>query len=237
MSILKNRTIAVVAGAAVLVGLGATGATAARLITSADIKNSTIQSVDVAYNSLKGTDIANSSLTGVDLANGTVGLIDLSADAKSALAPGDGILGVEADSIAAPKAITNIGGPINANYTNLDTGFTLPAGKYLITVDGSFESASVGDPAVSVYPQLSLWLDKSGDDAFQWQQGEGNISPNALMPTAKDRHISVSGTSVVVLDDDTYVGLLAFGYASDQSAARSGEINVTGATITATPLN
>lgn len=238
MSILKNRTTAVVAGAAVIVALGATGATAAQLITSADIKNSTIQSVDVAYNSLKGTDIANSSLTGVDLANGTVGLIDLSADAKSALSQGDGVAGLEAAALGTPTTITKIGGSINANNTDLETGFTLPAGRYLISVDGAFESATAAaDPTVDVYPQLSLWLDRSGDGAFQFAAGEGDISPNALMPDAANRHIAVSGSSIIELDAETYVGLLAFGYDSNQGSARSGEIKVKSATITATPLS
>lgn len=247
MSVWKNRTTAVVAGAVVVVGLGATGATAARLITGADIKNGTVESVDVAnnsltsadigYNSLKGTDIANGSLSTVDIANGTVGLIDLAPDAKSALAPGEGFAGLEAASLAAPTAIASIGGPINTNNTDLDTGLTLQPGRYLISVDGQFESDTpASEPAVDVYPQLSLWLDKSGDGAFQWQQGEGDISPNALMPDAANRHITVSGSSVIELTAETYVGLLAFGYDSNQGTARSGEIDVTSATITATPL-
>ncbi|WP_182376816.1 hypothetical protein [Nocardioides sp. WS12] len=259
MSVWKNRTTAVVAGAVVIVGLGATGATAARLITSLDIKNDTIQSVDVRNGTLTRGDIADGTLTGIDIADGsirsadiatggvgtseivdgTIGLGDLSPAAKSGLAPAEGTTGVLVDTLGTSTPITHIGGPINANNTDLETGLMLPAGKYLVTVDGAFKGAASSAPAIDVYPQLSLWLDKNDDGDFQWDAvaPEGDISPNALMPNAANRHISVSGSSVITLSAPTYVGLLAFGYASDTSDARSGEINVIGATITATPLN
>lgn len=248
MSILKNRIAAVAVGATVVVALGSTGAVAARIIGSADIKDGSIRSIDIANGTLTGADVRDGGLTGDDIRNssvrsadivdGAVRLADLSPDARAAFAPPVGTIGVEVATLAAPKAIAHIGGGINANNTDLDTGLTLPAGRYLITVDGAFESAqAAADPSVDVYPQLSLWIDRSGDGAFQWQQQEGDISPNALMPAAANRHISVSGTTVVELTEETYVGLLGFGYDSAQGTARSGDINVKSATLTATPLS
>lgn len=247
MSIVRNRITAVAVGATIVVALGASGAVAAKLVTSRDIKDGTIRSVDIATGGVTGSDIRDGSVgtfdlrdgsvSSADIRDGSVGLADLSTQAKSALAPSEGLAGVSVDTLGAPLAITAIGGPINDNNTDLETGLTLPAGRYLVTVDGAFESATSVADAIDVYPQLSLWIDRNGDDAFKWQDGEGDISPNALMPDAANRHISVSGSTIIELDDETYVGLLAFGYASDQSSARSGEIDVKAATITATPLS
>jgi hypothetical protein len=226
MKVVNNRIAAVALGATIVVGIGATGATAARLITSGDIKNETITTLDVR----------NGSLTGHDLRDGSIVLSDLSSRARANLNP-TGTGGVKVATLDGTTAIADIGGPINANSTDLDTGVTLPAGTYLVTVDGSFESDTAAAPdSADVYPQLSLWIDANGDDSFSWQNGEGDISPNALMPTAAKRHISVSGSTVVTLTKSTYVGLRAFGYDSNQGSARSGEIDVIDATITATPL-
>ncbi|WGX99125.1 hypothetical protein [Nocardioides sp. L-11A] len=225
MSVWKSRTIAVAVGATLVVGLGASGSVAAGLITSKDIKNNTITSKDIKNGAIKAKDVKDGSLE----------VADLAPTAKAALTTGVG--GVQVATLAADTTIAKIGGPINDNNTNLNTGLTLPAGKYVVTVDGAFESAVASSSAADVFPQLSLWLDKNGDNKFRWQDGEGDISPNALMPTAKNLHISVSGTTVLTLTQPTRVGLLAFGYASDQSEARSGEIKVIDATLTATPLS
>lgn len=147
-----------------------------------------------------------------------------------------GALNFQFAQLAEAKTITTIGGPINTNFTNLDTKITLAAGTYVVNVSGSFisdQAAAAGSP--DVYPQLSLWLDKNKDNQYSWQT-EGDISPNALMPRAKNRHISVSGTSILVLTEATDVKLLAFGYDADQQSNRSGEIKVDRAVITAAKI-
>jgi hypothetical protein len=147
-----------------------------------------------------------------------------------------GILSPFADTLAAPITIANIGGPINSGYTDLGTGVFLDAGTYLVTVDAAFISDQAGDPAVEVYPQVSLWIDRNHDLKFTWQS-EGDISPNAIMPTAANRHISASGiTQVTVNADHTYVGLVGFGYTSTQGSERSGQINVVRAVVSALPV-
>lgn len=234
--------MAVVVGGAVIVGLGATGAVAGKLVTSAGIANNTIRSIDVRDGNLRGVDLSRESIASGHIRNGTIRMGDLSTSVRDAIAgpataPADGISGLEAASLDAPVTIADIGGSINDRNTDLETGLTLPAGRYLVTVDGSFESDTAATTAADVYPQLSLWIDRSGDGDFQWQSDEGDISPNALMPTAAKRHIAVSGSTVIELTEATYVGLLGFGYDSAQGTARSGEIDVTSATITATPLN
>lgn len=264
MSLLGNRFTAVVAGAAVIATIGATGAVAADMITGKDIQDGSISNKEFvqgirAYNgSTRNRADANTTRTmehatkigelentdpvpgpaGPAGADGAVGPVGPAGPQGPVGTPGaDAVIAPHMAMLTAPKTIANVGGPINTNNTNLDTGFTLPAGKYLITVDGAFMSAVASStPDVDVYPQLSLWLDKSGDGAFQWQEGEGDISPNALMPDAADRHISTSGRTIVTLDAETNVGLFGFGYTATRGSERSGEIDVVSAMLTATPL-
>jgi hypothetical protein len=179
----------------------------------------------------KGADGTNGT-NGVDGAKGEKG--DPGADGKDGK---DGVVRPVSDSLAAPMAITNIGGPINDRYTDLGTGVTLPAGTYIVTVDAAFESAQAGDPAVEVYPQVSLWIDRDHDGLFDWKKNEGDISPNAIMPVANNRHISASGVTQVTLIEETFVGLVAHGYTSTQGSERSGEIDVVRAVVGALPVS
>jgi hypothetical protein len=255
--------LALVAGGALLAG-GA--AIAAGTITSGDIKDQTIQSRDIGEGGVGTSELRNNDVRRGDIKDGAVGpgeILDGSVraadlddglaeslkgekgDPGEAGAPGadgadgadgkDGVFAVQAAALAAPMAIEKIGGPINDNNTDLGVALTLPAGKYVVTVDGAFSSDTAGDAAVDIYPQLSLWLDKNADGAFTWSD-EGDISPNAVMPTAANRHISVHGTTVVTLEAETKVGLLGFGYTSTQGSERSGEIDVVRAALTATPV-
>lgn len=230
MSILKNRVVAVVAGAAVVGVLSTTGAVAARMIDGGDIKNGSITSRDVK----------NRSLTWRDLSPGTKDRVRARATKKSVQRVNQRVKAINGfepmvAQLDEPKTITNIGGPINDNKTDLETGLTLPAGDYLVEVSGAFVRNEAATSDVAIYPQLSLWVNKNGDDEFTWKE-EGPLSPNTLMPVELDRHISVSGTTVLTLDKETEVGLLAFGYAADQSSTGSGEIDVIDAVLTATPI-
>jgi hypothetical protein len=84
-------------GAVVVLVLTAGTATAAKLITSADIKNNTITSGDIKDNTIKGADIKNNqvgsadlkdnNVTSGDIKNGTIAPGDLSAAAKDSLTP------------------------------------------------------------------------------------------------------------------------------------------------------
>ena len=152
----------------------------------------------------------------------------------------DGLFRLRSDTLAGSPETTmikTIGGPINDGSTDLGTGLDLAKGTYLVTVYGGFESAKDSTaPSVDVYPQFSVWVDKNVDGEFDWKT-EGTISPNALMPNTANRHISTSGTTVITLDADAYVGLRAFGYTSTQGSERSNEIFVRDAVITATPIS
>jgi hypothetical protein len=145
---------------------------------------------------------------------------------------------VYADAITAPVVITNVGGPIATNGTKLSAvDLVLPAGTYLVQVSGQVDrTTAAATPGKATQPQLSLWFDTNNDDVFQWQTGEGSISPNGTIPDTKDRSVTVNGQTMKTLTQPTHVKLIAFGYNADTSAAGGGELTVGAALVTATPV-
>ena len=251
MNAMRSRTAAVVAGALVVVGLGATTATAGKLVGSKDIAKEAVASKHIKDGSIKKKDLSagiNKALgqsgeqgpAGPAGEQGPAGPAGEQGPAGPAGVDGadgaDAAVNVTTATLGAKVTVAKIGGPINDNNTNLNTGFTLQPGTYVVSVSGAFENNTAAASDVAVHPQLSLWLDKDGDGAFRWQDGEGDISPNTLMSKPVGRHVSVSGTTVITLTEATPVGLLAHGYAEDQSSAGSGEIDVVNAVLTATKI-
>lgn len=145
---------------------------------------------------------------------------------------------------AGPTVVAKLGGSINTGQTTLNATLKdLPVGDYLFEVDGAFVADTDAEyPEVKTYPQLSLFFDKNDDGRLTYvgadsDANEGSISPNAEMPTVKNRHITVSGSIVQRVNaNERNVGLTAFGYNSDESSKRSGELTLQYATITATPV-
>ncbi|MDP3892486.1 hypothetical protein [Nocardioides sp.] len=235
----RSRLALIAAGAVALsLFAGSTGAVANRLISGKDIAKGAVTSKHISDKTIKARDIKPGAVKMKHLAPNVQDKVNFTPPAQGSPPVANGITGVEVAALEAPVSIEKIGGPINDNNTDLEVGLTLPAGTYLVSVDGLIQSdVAAADPSVDVYPQISLWVDRSGDGSFQWQAEEGDISPNALMPDQPNRHISVSGQSVVTLTEETYVGLLAFGYTSTQGSERSGELDVRHALLTAIPLN
>jgi hypothetical protein len=77
MSLLNNRITAVVAGSVLVVGLGATGAVAGTLVTSAQIENGTIRSADVQDGNLRVKDLRPGA---VNKFRSDSGVTDVTAD-------------------------------------------------------------------------------------------------------------------------------------------------------------
>ena len=67
MSLRMNRSVAVIAGAAVLVAASSFGAVAAKLVTSADIKDETIKKVDIGKSAVTSSEVKDKSLKVKDL--------------------------------------------------------------------------------------------------------------------------------------------------------------------------
>ena len=85
MRIRNNRVLAVVAGAGILVASSSVGAVAAKMITSEDIKNGTIQSQDIGKGEVQKSDIASNSVGASEIVPGSVNLRSLSDDATASL--------------------------------------------------------------------------------------------------------------------------------------------------------
>jgi len=69
MSLQNNRLIAVTAGAVVLVAASTFGAVAAKLVTSADIKDQTIKKIDIKKDGVGGSEVKDESLKVKDLSD------------------------------------------------------------------------------------------------------------------------------------------------------------------------
>ncbi len=152
--ILRTRTAAIAAVTIALTAAFAGGAVAASKITSADIKDHTIQSKDlkngavqtkqVKDNSLKSDDLKNESVKSEDLKNGTVATEDLKNGSVTAskLAPG---------AIAFPNSLwsTVLRNQSGAAQSYLQAGPTgqepMGSGSLALKVTGTSDLAAFGD--------------------------------------------------------------------------------------------
>jgi hypothetical protein len=138
----------------------------------------------------------------------------------------------------ADVTIAKIGGPITDNGTvvpGIDlTGFS---GNFIATISGQVDRTTAASvPGKAVQPQFSLWADCDNDGVFEWKNGEGVTSPNATIPDQKDRSVTINGTAKLRVWKSCHTKLIAFGYASDGSAAGSGELTAAkGVTVTLVP--
>lgn len=136
------------------------------------------------------------------------------------------------------KVIAKVGGPITTNGTVLPgidlTGFS---GDFLAIVSGQVDrTAAAATPGLQVQPQLSLWRDCDNDDVFEWQTGEGVMSPNATIPDAKDRSVTVTGVVKFRVYKACHTKVIAMAYDAVQGSESSGQLSVAkGATVTLIP--
>jgi hypothetical protein len=231
-------------------------------VHSVDIHNGGVQKEDIAKDAVGASEIINGSVAERALSQsvqdklnktgekgpkgdkGEAGPAGKDGAPGAAGAPGaQGIQGPEgpasvghtyAARLPESVPITTIGGGYSTELQ--DTNVYLPAGDYLVAVYGAFEYPEGTEvPEGVAYPQLILWSNDA-DDAVA--RDNGGMSPNALMPGAAQRHISVDGTTMVhVGASGEVLSLRAFGYDEDPATARfDGKINVVDAVITATPV-
>ncbi len=137
-----------------------------------------------------------------------------------------------------PVTIAKIGGPITTNGTvvhGIDlSGFS---GNFVATVSGQVDrTVAATVPGKAIQPQFSLWKDCDNDGVFEWQSGEGVTNPNATIPDQKDRSVTINGTAFLSVYKACHIKLIAFGYASDGSAAGSAELAVSQATVVLTQV-
>ncbi|KQW50923.1 hypothetical protein ASC77_25015 [Nocardioides sp. Root1257] len=234
----RSSKVLIGVGAAVALVVGATGgAVGAQLVTSAQIKNGTIQTVDLNPSVVRklnqagprgpagqagsdGSDGADGAdgADGVDGTDGTPGIQGIQGPPGPAASDKLGALAADASSTA--KTVTNIGGTFGkftatVRATELDS-FTLPAGTYQLTADGFFHSTA----AVSGLTRLQLAL--RINDGTDWGVDVGTCFTDSTSPLA-DRESSCQTTRVIELAAPTEVLVYAFGYADNQGSADSGK--------------
>lgn len=193
-------------------------------------------------NSIQGYQIKDGTLYGSDLApalipwftntyNNTVGRPALKADVAHDLDTTK-MISVNAD----PQQIGAIGGPIKDNGTQLSPDLVVQPGSYKVEISGQIDrEVNAATPGKGTQPQISLWLDLDNDGVFEWQDGEGSISPNCTIPDLKDRSCTVSGFTKITLTEATHFKLIAHGLDNDGSGAGSNELAVVNATLALTP--
>lgn len=125
MSLRNNRLVAVTAGAAVLVAASSFGAVAAKLVTSADIKDQTIKKVDIGKNGVGGSEVKNKSLK----------VKDLSDDAQAKLKGNTGPAGARGPAGPAGPA-GPVGPAATTTVSNLAGVFSATNATVSLTPDG-----------------------------------------------------------------------------------------------------
>lgn len=144
----RSSFTTVIAAAAILVVAGSGTAYAAGLITSAKIKDNTIQSVDVRDNTLKSRDVLDNSLASVDILNNSI----TGADVKDGSLTGADVadFSLSNQDVGVLFATVNDNGTI-ANSSGGVTGTDLGTGIYEINfhrdVSQCAFTATVGDAA------------------------------------------------------------------------------------------
>lgn len=225
-------------GAGALAITGTTPAQAASQITSAMIKDQTIQSGDIGEGGVGASEVRNGALTGTDLNPTTVKRFlagekavqqNADQDAKiSSLEDRVEVEETEGDSGAVVSKhlgsdatnIANIGGKFAERATLLDTKH-VDAGTYLVTSYAFFDRV---DNSQASSPVLQLAV--RGIDGSQWGADYGTFFTPEF-PSTGNMEQTASGTRLVTVPEGGLdVSVYVFGYNTDTSANGSGNYTV-----------
>ena len=247
---LTGQIPTVVIAAATAAIFGGTGAYAAAQITSAQIKDQTIQSRDIAAEGVGTSEVRNQSIVSGDIAEGGVGpseirnnsitTNDINDKTEAALKGAKGDKGADGkDGVVQPvyadsgdrRQVKDVGGSFGkftgvVRATQVDT-VELPAGDYVLTAEGFF----INNAATSGKTRMQLAV--RVNDGTDWGKDFGTCFTGAIS-TLAERESHCSSTRVVTVEEGDVVEVYAFGYADDQGAADSGKVDVSGDHITLT---
>ena len=181
----EKRVVAVVIGAALLLGLGATGtAVADRLIGSKSIKNDSIRSVDVKDGTLKMKDLRPSVVAEINKP-GPAGTPGQALVANVITPPNSAFAGVNV--VTVPGVSASSGAPDAGTGAQLVQPVFLPAGTYLVQATAQFfdfdgGTAESGDYGVTrlflkgvAVPNSASWSSEVPDDGNNAAQTSGSI--------------------------------------------------------------
>ena len=221
MSMFRSRSVAVLAGAAVLVGATSFGAVASSLVTSRDIKDDTITSADIKDSTVRLADINDNAvarLAGQDGAQGPQGEQGIPGPKGEPGDPASDKLGALTVTKASgvPTPIAHIGGKYTDNATDLFT-FDLPeAGTYLVNAYGYFDRLDASD-ANYVAPQTDTYLQLSLRGLDGTTPVNGGTYFTGAVSKAGYTEATTSGAQIVKVGGPTTITVRAFGYNEDRS--------------------
>jgi hypothetical protein len=231
---LVKTSILALTAAAVFVAGSMGGATAARLIGSADILNNSLQQEDLHANSVGNAELRTDAvgwgnvtadaqerirgLAGQDGIQGERGPRGFKGETGEKGDPGDPAsdrFGEYTDGVnIAATSIQKIGGSYSTNATTLDT-FTVPeAGKYLISAWGYFDRINEGAagyeaPTTVTYLQLTVRGGFPGSHAGTCFTPA--VSPRGFTET------TCQSVQVITANAGDVITVRAFGYNEDRS--------------------
>lgn len=129
--LMRSRTLAVLAGATVIVGVGASSGVAASLITSADIRNDSIRGVDIAPGAVHTGELAAGSVGPRDLSRKSVGAGQLRHNSVGASQiRADAVSGTELTN-ALLRRINSAGDATGVNWSIVDRNVIGASDAYL----------------------------------------------------------------------------------------------------------
>jgi len=214
-TLLDNRLTAVIAGAAVVVTLGAGAGFAAAQIGSADIINDSIKSIDIKDRSVQKRDLSPGTVAklrgqrglrgpaGPAGATGPRGPVGATGPAGAALA----------SNVSTTATIGLIGGPFATNSTQVGTLNLATPGTYLITGDAFFDSVAAHGAGTRLMLALrgpaTPPTDNFGPDY-------GTCFTGVFAATA-DRESTCATSRVITVTVPTVVRVIGFGYNDDAS--------------------
>lgn len=209
-----------VAVAATVAITGVTSATAASLVTGAQIKNGTVTGLDLKNGSVSGLDVRNASVTGTDVKNRSLTTADLSAGTIAALkgAPGpQGAQGPKGDPgapagpaavLSATQAVSKTVDELGEQILTLD----VPAGKFLIQAKAQIDNAdATGQEGKCDLKNGNVELDEGVESIVDNRGGTPALLAVVTLPVAATITLTCEGDNV----------------ANDELVARKGKIVAT----------
>lgn len=162
MSIIKNRVVAVAAGAAIVVTLGGGSAVAGSLITSAKIQDQTIRSVDIATGGVASSELRDGSVNPRDLSPATKRYI-------ASFAGKDGVDGAPGAPGApgTPGEDGDVAG-VQTNWTTLNDAEILDKNSVLVAHNG-------GDGSAVQIENLNMPVQALQEISFTYKLSEGAV--------------------------------------------------------------
>lgn len=237
-----NRTVAVVAGAAVVVAFGVSGAVAGSLVGSkqirdggvrtADLHRGAVTSVKVADHSLRVRDLTDGARTALEGDEGPRGPRGFRGPQGEQGDPASDVFGrLAASGQNDPLTrtwITDVGGTVKNTEVGQGathvTSIDLEPGTYLVSAYGHFDrrdATQTGylEPTTDTYGALVLWT--GGAQFLDFADAAGTYFTGAISP-AGYTEATASGSQILTVTEPTTLHVGGFGYNEDRSGFGSG---------------